>query len=123
MAILRDVPGLQVMVQVGGVDCVEYDDPGPEVTKDSSSPTSTKYVEAISDAEFSIHFVIDSDFVWGNENYSLLFDFCVDSKLFTSFAIPQDKYVDTSYSKRQTCTDSGTWALAAPKFSAVKMSK
>ena len=82
MAILKDVPGLQVMVQVGGVDCVEYDEAEPENTQGSSSPLSTKYIESISDAEFAIHMVGGSDFIWGNKDYSLEFDFYINGKLF-----------------------------------------
>lgn len=51
MAILRDVPGVQVQVVVDGKALKEYDDPGSA----EASTSTCKYIEAISEKNFEIH--------------------------------------------------------------------
>ena len=64
MAIISEVEGLNVQVLVNGQPLVEYDD-DEEVGDENNGiqKTTTKYIEAISDAEFTIRYTFDKTFV------------------------------------------------------------
>ncbi|RYP42119.1 hypothetical protein DL767_000484 [Monosporascus sp. MG133] len=70
MAILQELPGVKVTVRVEGKDCVEYEDPDAADIQ-TSCPTSTKYIESVDDAEFCIHFHVDSDYNWDYKKHFL----------------------------------------------------
>lgn len=72
MAILDDVPGIEVAVQINGQDVVEYDDPDASEL-DAPCPTSSKYIECIDDAVFAIRCRATSHYKWGYKNHSLHF--------------------------------------------------
>lgn len=55
MAILHDVPGAEVTVNVGGDPLHEYTDS----TLDEDDLTTTRYIEAASDQEFEVHITVD----------------------------------------------------------------
>ncbi|RYP07243.1 hypothetical protein DL764_002630 [Monosporascus ibericus] len=63
MAVLDDVPGVEVAVQINGQDVVEYDDPDASEHV-RSCPTSSKYIESIDDAEFTIRYKASLDYNW-----------------------------------------------------------
>ncbi|KAI1505430.1 hypothetical protein F5X99DRAFT_244249 [Biscogniauxia marginata] len=66
MAILKEVPGVEVTVQVNDRDAIEYDDPhASEQESDAASPTSHNYIESIDDANFSVCVVATSQYRWG----------------------------------------------------------
>lgn len=69
MAILDEVPGIKVTVQVDGQDLTEFDDPhaaDSDFKVDYECPVVSKYIESIEDAEFSIKLAIDHDvYAWG----------------------------------------------------------
>ena len=120
MAILDAVPGIKVTVRVGNADCVEYDDPDPENPQGSSftCPTSIKYIEAITDAEFGIRYAVDSSYAWGYRNHILELSIRIDGKHFTSPFLSPDypKGCRLSMDER---TDDGRWVRRKPKFSPV----
>ncbi|RMX82984.1 hypothetical protein D0869_05652 [Hortaea werneckii] len=58
MAIHPNVPGLTVGIDVAGQDRPEHDG---DDTQDSSSNTATKYIEAVSGAEFAISYRLDTN--------------------------------------------------------------
>ncbi|RYP72241.1 hypothetical protein DL770_007985 [Monosporascus sp. CRB-9-2] len=63
MAVLDDVPGIEVAVQINGRDVIEYDDPDAS-NHVRSCPTSSKYIESIDDAEFTIRYKASLDYNW-----------------------------------------------------------
>ena len=71
MAVLDEVPGIQVAVQINGRDAVEYDDPEPPSHDHATCPISSKYIECIDDAEFSIRCVANRDYNWGYKKHGL----------------------------------------------------
>ncbi len=60
MAVLAEVPGLEVTIRIDGVDLQEYEDDeeqevaGGPIAEYQASRTITKYIESISDKEFAI---------------------------------------------------------------------
>ncbi|KAI0133261.1 hypothetical protein F4776DRAFT_664024 [Hypoxylon sp. NC0597] len=125
MAILEDVPGIKVTVRVGGVDCVEYDDPEvPE--KQPAQPTSSKYIESPNDAEFTMVITVDHNYKWGYKNHILSFDTYVDSKWVDSPIIKESHIRANSQHERVVEGKSifhettGTWSMHGLRFSAVK---
>ncbi|KAI1494819.1 hypothetical protein F5X96DRAFT_615538 [Biscogniauxia mediterranea] len=65
MAILEEIPGIEVTVQVNGRNAIEYDDPhASEQESAADSPTSCRYIESIDDAEFSVSVVATSRYTW-----------------------------------------------------------
>ena len=123
MAILEYVPGIKIAIQVGGVDCVEYDDPDPEDEEAPSCPTSTKYIESITDAEFAIHYVVGSKYFWGYKDHTLTFYIYIDGKRFSGFNVRPRMCVDKRHTSRYTRLDSGSWVRQKPRFSAVRTGK
>ncbi|RYP24432.1 hypothetical protein DL767_008602 [Monosporascus sp. MG133] len=63
MAVLNDIPGIEVAVQINGQDVVEYDDPDASEHVRSCA-TSSKYIESIDDAEFTIRYKASLDYNW-----------------------------------------------------------
>lgn len=68
MAVLDEVPGIEVTIQIDGQNVTEYYDPhasNSDSEDDSGCPVVSKYIEAIDDAEFSIRMAIDDDvYAW-----------------------------------------------------------
>ncbi|ETS79320.1 hypothetical protein PFICI_09173 [Pestalotiopsis fici W106-1] len=59
----EDVPGMEVTVQINGVDVKEYD--APEAgDEDKDYPTITKYIESIDDAFFAVNLNINNHYDW-----------------------------------------------------------
>ncbi|KAK5631835.1 hypothetical protein RRF57_007549 [Xylaria bambusicola] len=64
MAIIGEVPGIKVTVQVNGEDATEHIDPHAsksDVDDDPECPVISRYIESIDDAEFSITLAVDDD--------------------------------------------------------------
>ena len=118
MAILDAVPGIKVTVRVGNADCVEYDDPDPENPQGSSftCPTSIKYIEAITDAEFGIRYAVDSSYAWGYQDHKLKLSIRIDGKHFKS-PVVSPEYPKGCRLSMDERTDHGTWVRRKPKFS------
>lgn len=76
MAVIDDIPGLEAWVCVNGKRATEYD-PDDEV-EEVKPPTTTKYIESISGANFTIHFKANHSYQWGSEKYVLGIHWKVD---------------------------------------------
>ncbi|KAI0526301.1 hypothetical protein F5B22DRAFT_641451 [Xylaria bambusicola] len=64
MAVIDEVPGIKVTVQVNGEDATEYIDPHAsesDIDGDPGCPVVSRYIESIDDVEFSITVAIDDD--------------------------------------------------------------
>ncbi|RYP63307.1 hypothetical protein DL771_009339 [Monosporascus sp. 5C6A] len=73
MAVLDEVPGIEVAVQINGRNVVEYDDPDAS-EQARPCPTSSKYIESIDDAEFTIRYTASLDYNWeGYQDHVLRF--------------------------------------------------
>lgn len=85
MAVIDDVPGITVTVQVNGQDATEYTDPHPsERDRDDAPvcPVCTKFIEAIDDTVFSVTVAVDDKiYAWRDVEHILGFFTTVDGKL------------------------------------------
>ncbi|RYP53174.1 hypothetical protein DL768_001767 [Monosporascus sp. mg162] len=83
MAILEELPGVKVTVRVEGKDCVEYEDPDAADIQ-TSRPTSSKYIESVDDAEFCVHFHMDSNYNWDYREHCLVVAVYADNQWLNS---------------------------------------
>ncbi|RYP90320.1 hypothetical protein DL770_003543 [Monosporascus sp. CRB-9-2] len=123
MAILEELPGVKVTVRVEGKDCVEYEDPDAADIQ-TSCPTSSKYIESVDDAEFCIHFHIDSDYNWDYKGHSLSMAVRVDNQHLENIIAQKANLINGKLEgdvsgRRVSCAETGVWLLRKPKFSAV----
>ncbi|KAI1469458.1 uncharacterized protein F4812DRAFT_470407 [Daldinia caldariorum] len=127
MAILRDVPGIQVTVQVAGNDAIEYEDPdaseGGE-TRDATCPTSIKYIECVDEAEFAIKLRVDDTYQWGHKNNALMTHLRLDGKSVSGIIVSQTARVNgtaigINKGEYAYCTQTDRWLFRKFKFSAV----
>ncbi|CAJ2511373.1 Uu.00g069980.m01.CDS01 [Anthostomella pinea] len=127
MAILEDVPGLEVTVRVAGADLPEHDDPhGQEIESAAanSAPAVCKYLECADDAEFHVHIRVHPDYEWGYRNHSLVARTYVDGKRIRGEVM---RAVDTQYvpavrnvlGQEVYSNLSGLWSLRRFKFAVV----
>lgn len=79
MAVLNEVPGIEVTVAINNVQCVEYEDPDA-AGKRTARPTSSKFVESIDEAKFAIDYKVHHNYNWGHKGHSLQFNCWVDNK-------------------------------------------
>ncbi|XXG96764.1 hypothetical protein Hte_003055 [Hypoxylon texense] len=120
MAVLEDVPGFKVVVVVAGEKATEYDDPNDADRERPAWPTSSKYIECIDDAEFSVKAYITGDYAWGYRNHELRMDVTADghqvsSKLRTRYDDPR-----VHFKGRETyCNRTQQWVRQKCKFSAI----
>lgn len=77
MAVIDDVPGIKVTVQINGQDVVEYDDPDASELN-ATRPTSSKYIECIDDAEFAVQHHVTDKYKWGYKDHYLNFKVSAD---------------------------------------------
>ncbi|KAK8013071.1 hypothetical protein PG991_010446 [Apiospora marii] len=73
MAILTEIPGIQVVVKVDGKDATEYPSPDPQ-HRQAICPTSCVYIESVDDARFAVELVVDEsyDFARDEEHHLLI---------------------------------------------------
>ncbi|KAF2964987.1 hypothetical protein GQX73_g8579 [Xylaria multiplex] len=121
MAILRDLPGVQVTVQVAGKDAKEYDadEEGEQpLAGDPACPTVTKYIESIDDARFAIKVTASSDYEWGYRNHALAAEVKIDGNRISSKRIsaPGEFTMD---GKKAFCEQSQNWKKYKLTFSSV----
>ncbi|KAI1101993.1 hypothetical protein F4804DRAFT_281533 [Jackrogersella minutella] len=123
MAVLQDVPGVEVTVEIAGRDAVEYDDPDAR-EQDSTKPTSSKYIECIDGAKFGIKMVVTEGYEWGYKNHSLSARSYVDGNFIISRVISRKRLIDgrcvyTEKGNQSYCAQTRQWRLHECKFSAV----
>ncbi|KAI0181108.1 hypothetical protein GGR52DRAFT_522951 [Hypoxylon sp. FL1284] len=123
MAVLDDVPGIKVVVLVAGNEATEYEDPNHEEAEEHESiptPTSSKYIECISNAEFSIKAYVTRGYEWGYRNHCLSASFYVDGKRLRKHIHNADSG-DRIHILGREVYDAATsqWLLQKCKFSAI----
>lgn len=127
MAVLDEVPGVEITVQVAGRDATEYDDPDAaqrEPSEAAEVPTSIKYIECVGGAEFTITTRVQNTYGWGYMNHSLSSNVYVDGKSVNGHLISQSHLyngLNTRITKGNTAYDhtTGQWLLQRFKFSAI----
>ncbi|KAI0554991.1 hypothetical protein F4679DRAFT_595449 [Xylaria curta] len=121
MAILNDVPGVEVTVQIAGKGAVEYDPEEEErhsLAKNATCPTTTKYIECIDEADFSIKIAASHRYAWGYKGHSLAFGVWIDGNLILARLIskPGDMIIRN---QDAFCSQSQQWKRYKLGFSAV----
>ncbi|KAI1738370.1 hypothetical protein F4680DRAFT_188973 [Xylaria scruposa] len=121
MAILDDVPGVEVTVRVAGKEAVEYDPDEEErhsLVESATSPTTTKYIESIDGAHFSIKIAASHRYAWGYKDHSLAFAVYIDGNPILSRLIsnPGDMIIRD---QNAFCSESQQWKRYKLGFSAV----
>ncbi|KAK6953414.1 hypothetical protein Daesc_005718 [Daldinia eschscholtzii] len=127
MAVLEDVPGIEVVVQVAGRDAIEYEDPNASEreTRGATCPTSTKYIECIDGAEFSIRTTITNAYQWGHHSKSAVkLRFRMDGNAIDGSVLKAKDMINGAVTKikegqKSYCTQINKWVLQRFKFSAV----
>ncbi|OTB13772.1 hypothetical protein K445DRAFT_158486 [Daldinia sp. EC12] len=126
MAVLEDVPGIEVVVQVAGRDAIEYEDPNASEreTRDATCPTSTKYIECIDGAEFSIRTTITNGYQWGHSKSAVELRFRIDGNAIDGSVLMTKDMINGVVTKikegqKSYCTQINKWVLQKFKFSAV----
>ncbi|KAI1388880.1 uncharacterized protein F4822DRAFT_261210 [Hypoxylon trugodes] len=73
MAIIAEIPGVEVTVRIAGEVAEEHD--GPKATdrkiKESVLKTCNMFIECRDNTPFAIHLKVDNDYRWGRKNHSL----------------------------------------------------
>ncbi|TKW59438.1 hypothetical protein CTA1_10229 [Colletotrichum tanaceti] len=83
MAIIHDLPGVKITVQVDGQDAVEYDDPDGlenDANRKNARWRTFSYVESKDDAFFSVRYQIDNSHRWQSPVHALSLTLYVDGK-------------------------------------------
>ncbi|TGJ85624.1 hypothetical protein E0Z10_g3169 [Xylaria hypoxylon] len=82
MAVIDQVPGIEVTIQVDGENATEYVDPhAPDSDLDANHecPIITKYIESIDDTKFSVKVAIDDDaYAWDDIEHCLSSSIVID---------------------------------------------
>ncbi|KAK5631836.1 hypothetical protein RRF57_007550 [Xylaria bambusicola] len=98
MAVIEDVPGIEVTVLVDRKKAIEYeaDDELKRSLTKHACPTATKYIESINDASFSIRLDARRDYAWGYKKHALVFETDVDGDFISSKVLssPKTKTID-----------------------------
>lgn len=121
MAILDEVPGVEVAVQIAGEDVVEYDDPEPPSNDNATYPISNKYIECIDGAEFRIRYKAGEQYNWGYKNHSLQFKVQVDGLYINAYILGESHLFNSHYINGRLSKDPHTSQvyLHRCKFSAI----
>lgn len=120
MAVLEDVPGIKVVVTVAGEDAIEYDDPNDADRERPAWPTSSKYIECVDDAEFSIKAFITSDYAWGYQNHNLRINFTADGNhIRGTLVTSEDDHCIHVKGPESYCNTTHQWVRRRCKFSAI----
>ncbi|OTA60802.1 hypothetical protein K449DRAFT_435210 [Hypoxylon sp. EC38] len=127
MAILEDVPGISFTIQVAGREAVEYDDPNAadqEAAGSANCPTSTRYIECVDGAEFSIKGHVTGDYDWGYRNHCLNSRLFVDGDQVRGWVLKEEDMVrgrglKTFEGRKAFCPRTNRWVLQRCQFSAI----
>ncbi|KAI0458393.1 hypothetical protein F5B21DRAFT_25470 [Xylaria acuta] len=122
MAILDDVPGIEVIVQVAGTDAVEYDadeEESKSLAESTTCPTVTKYIECTDRVDFAIKIVASRHYAWGYKGHDLQFKLSIDGNAITRRFISGPGKTITINSTTAFCPQSQEWKIYKFGFSAV----
>ncbi|KAI0851670.1 hypothetical protein F5Y00DRAFT_228947, partial [Daldinia vernicosa] len=126
MAVLKDVPGIEVVVKVAGNDATEYEDPNASEQDSTNAfyPTSTKYIECIDGAEFAIQMRVTGDYQWKGQINALNFYIRIDGNYVTGSLVKRKDIVNgiaifTKEGRKVYNTQTKEWVLQRFQFSAI----
>ncbi|CAJ2505901.1 Uu.00g000310.m01.CDS01 [Anthostomella pinea] len=123
MAILEDVPGVEVTVQINGQNVTEYppNQEELEAMADADRPTACSYIECHDDTEFAIRIAASSDYNWGFRDHRLRLNTYIDGKYVHGKLFRQHSSQRSAAVKGRElyCQRSKQWLLHKFEFSAV----
>lgn len=79
MAIIEDVPGVDISIHVAGAPAKEYADPDPEEMPNKCFLSST-FIECVDNQLFSFHYKVDKTYDWGHKDHWLKLKFYLGAK-------------------------------------------
>ncbi|KAI0386078.1 hypothetical protein F5Y04DRAFT_115530 [Hypomontagnella monticulosa] len=128
MAVLEELPGVEITVQVAGRDATEYDHPDAreqQLDGAANVPTSNKFIECVDGSEFTITAKVRDTYKWGYKNHVLSLRFSADGKWLESPLMSQsDNYggrlhIRVVEGHKAYCHQTKRWLLQRCKFSAI----
>ncbi|KAF3016434.1 hypothetical protein E8E14_004872 [Neopestalotiopsis sp. 37M] len=125
MVMIDGIPGLEAWVCVNDERALEYEpSTGPPKVEEVDPPTSTKYIQSISGAAFSIHCKIGPDFNWSNARKSqyvdLRFHYKIDGKDQSYHTIEMHRSASVSRSTYPSPNRRGKFIFKKFRFATVK---
>ncbi|OLN92285.1 hypothetical protein CCHL11_01572 [Colletotrichum chlorophyti] len=87
MAVLSELPGVKVTIQVNGQDAAEYDDPDgleSDVNRRCARWRNSRYVESMDNAHFTVKYEVDKNHPWETKNHGLAFYLYIDGRFMDS---------------------------------------
>lgn len=99
MAVLDDVPGIQVFVKVKGGIATEYPDPGRQQPTENGCPVVCSYIESFDNRHFAIVTDVNRFHDFSLQNHTLSFRVYVDGGYMVNNCITED-YVRYGYGRR-----------------------
>ncbi|KAI1496181.1 hypothetical protein F5X99DRAFT_401202 [Biscogniauxia marginata] len=127
MAIVEDVPGVEVTILVRGQPSREYEDGDSSEAQDQAGaacPVACKYIECADDTEFVVQTKI-TGYKWGYRNHALSSETYVDGKRIRGVLIRSLKceqycpYTCTVQGEEKYDRATGRWSVHRFKFAAV----
>ncbi|KAK8073186.1 hypothetical protein PG994_004085 [Apiospora phragmitis] len=80
MAIIEDVPGIEIGILVAGAPAEEYPDPGPDEMPNNCFLSSV-YIECLDNQEFAFSYKVDKTYDWGYRNHQLKLKFYIGADM------------------------------------------
>jgi hypothetical protein len=124
MAVLDEVPGIEVSVQISGEDATEYDaddEASQDFAQQNSCPTMIKYIECIEDAEFAIKLVVGPEHNWCERTHILSFKLHIDGERIKARLLRKQGKLILNY-KDVYDQQNQQWKEAKFKFESLKTS-
>lgn len=119
MAIIGTVPGIEISILVRGTRATEYAAPEADDTE-QTSPTITRYIEAIDDAEFDVHYEISNDYEWGFRGHALCLKLWVDGKRMCGTALNQPPCpYGSKFENIRWCSETKEWRRETFRFAVI----
>ncbi|KAI1428551.1 hypothetical protein F5Y12DRAFT_711187 [Xylaria sp. FL1777] len=123
MAVLDEVPGIEVSILVNGQKAIEYVDPHAsklDLDGHLKYPVVTKYIESIDDAEFSVKLAVDDDvYAWDEIKHGLAIKVEVDGSLIQHCLMTRDSEDHLIKGQNMYSEESQQWYCRTMKFSAI----
>lgn len=93
MAIIEDVPGVEISIRVAGTPAKEYVDPDPGEMPNKCFLSSV-YIECVDNQPFSFHYKVDKTYDWGHKDHRLQLRFFLGAKKNKSFLVKESSTRD-----------------------------
>ncbi|KAK7906583.1 hypothetical protein PG985_016320 [Apiospora marii] len=88
MAIIEDVPGVEISIHVAGVPAKEHVDPEPDEMPNQCF-LSSAYIECVDNQAFSFRYKVDKTYDWGHKDHWLKLNFYLGAKRCKSSVIKE----------------------------------